>query len=735
MNFKPTEGITNYNTALQGNTIALTFPKAVDKTNYDKRVEAITYQYRYHLKPLQLETSEIPLVVATDPIVTTTWKVLTGVKDTQDKDLVEAEVRLPQQKYDYQITYEIRALDDHLDTPMDTTQQLSLYGIYNSSAQIFIDAMNWIGKEDIEVKYSIRDLGFGRPYNIDKLHREEYAGAWSQYKKDLIRVFGNIRLTVKYKYDKTSYITHDNTQTGDSFEFADFDLANPRRSFLVDNTDNKLNPDNRYYFEFEIIKDNIKTGINTVLDNSTNQKAYRFTLSEAANTFKIKRGAVQTNFPREKNAPTTGGAMFSRSSHNASKDGIVEDGHSVSVYDHHVPTGDVRPANEPSIGFMRTDHSEIGRLKRQNVGGGEYISLLQGDTTPITFRGNRNLIEYWDVGLDMWQTVLPSKVTKDMNGDIQWDFSNPENIGIKLGDSMSYSTEHGLHIGAGAIGIDSLSDEIKEQFKPKGISVSADRAGILYNAATGKVDPEGQVITLNAKTPTDTGTVKWTIIGVREDKSGVTLEPSTIKDKGRIVTINGKLIEPYAFITFYAELGEDRSETINVLKISHGIDYTEMKGIDKITTWFLATDKKTGVTYEDIGFTETEPDLSRDKPYLWMYMVTTYSDNSPPTKTKPMLIGRYSQDGKHAYEVRILSSNGEIFKDNDVQTTLKAYIFQGDVEITDRIDSGQFKWERISADPTDDVRWNKLPKTIGKKLQITAEDITTRATFNCYIKI
>lgn len=86
---------------------------------------------------------------------------------------------------------------------------------------------------------------------------------------------------------------------------------------------------------------------------------------------------------------------------------------------------------------------------------------------------------------------------------------------------------------------------------------------------------------------------------------------------------------------------------------------------------------------------------------------------------------------KKMYRLVISSSNGNIFKNGNIHTTLTATVFSWDENITDELDENQFIWTRVSADTEADERWNEEHFGGSKSVEITSEDVDVRATFFC----
>ena len=83
------------------------------------------------------------------------------------------------------------------------------------------------------------------------------------------------------------------------------------------------------------------------------------------------------------------------------------------------------------------------------------------------------------------------------------------------------------------------------------------------------------------------------------------------------------------------------------------------------------------------------------------------------------------------YRLIITSSNGNIFKNNNISTTLSAIVFSWDENVTDSLDPNQFIWTRVSADDVADRAWNQAHFGGSKTIEITRDDVNVRATFFC----
>lgn len=94
-----------------------------------------------------------------------------------------------------------------------------------------------------------------------------------------------------------------------------------------------------------------------------------------------------------------------------------------------------------------------------------------------------------------------------------------------------------------------------------------------------------------------------------------------------------------------------------------------------------------------------------------------------------------SAAGKDAVVVNIMSSNGNIFSNGSISTTLRAYVTKGDTDITDSVPSSRFSWIKESSNPDTDRIFNETHVGHGNELTLNSDDIQGRATFNCIVSL
>ena len=86
-------------------------------------------------------------------------------------------------------------------------------------------------------------------------------------------------------------------------------------------------------------------------------------------------------------------------------------------------------------------------------------------------------------------------------------------------------------------------------------------------------------------------------------------------------------------------------------------------------------------------------------------------------------------DENITYRVVIDSSNGVVFKNGDIESTLTAKVYKANEDITDQFTDSQFSWTRVSKDPEGDIVWNNAHQ-YTKSVIITNQDVYVKAIFN-----
>lgn len=116
--------------------------------------------------------------------------------------------------------------------------------------------------------------------------------------------------------------------------------------------------------------------------------------------------------------------------------------------------------------------------------------------------------------------------------------------------------------------------------------------------------------------------------------------------------------------------------------------------------------------------------------YIWQRVVYVYSDNTEVIGTEVCIQGTKGED---SYRVEIISTKGNIFKNNIINTILYAKVYRGETEITDDVAISRFRWTRVSDDSYSDNLWNQNHFSGTTSVSITSDDVIQRATFSCQL--
>lgn len=154
-------------------------------------------------------------------------------------------------------------------------------------------------------------------------------------------------------------------------------------------------------------------------------------------------------------------------------------------------------------------------------------------------------------------------------------------------------------------------------------------------------------------------------------------------------------------------------------EFSYSIAFTgatggEGKGIKSAVTDYQVGDN--GTTAPTGAWQSTVPTVPAGK-YLWSRTVTTYTDNDTNTSYS---VGKMGED---AITLTVTSSNGTIFKNTAIATTLTAHVYVAGVEVTgDALTAlGTIKWYKDGS--------STALSTTGPTLTIDSGDVTGKATY------
>lgn len=147
------------------------------------------------------------------------------------------------------------------------------------------------------------------------------------------------------------------------------------------------------------------------------------------------------------------------------------------------------------------------------------------------------------------------------------------------------------------------------------------------------------------------------------------------------------------------------------------------------------TISSTAVTYQvsDSGTTTPTGNWGTSIPnvpagkYLWTKTVVAYSDGKSTTSYSVSRSGTNGANGADAINMDITSSNGSIFKNTAIATTMTAHVYRGGLEVTGSALTalGTIKWYKDGG---------ATPVATGTTLTVTAGDVTNKATYTANLE-
>lgn len=85
------------------------------------------------------------------------------------------------------------------------------------------------------------------------------------------------------------------------------------------------------------------------------------------------------------------------------------------------------------------------------------------------------------------------------------------------------------------------------------------------------------------------------------------------------------------------------------------------------------------------------------------------------------------------YKITLTSTNGLIFKNNNVDTDIIAKLYKGSVELTTKIPNSGFVWKKFDKDGVEDTEWGAENVAVGNTIHVTQFDINQKVTYSCDI--
>ena len=183
------------------------------------------------------------------------------------------------------------------------------------------------------------------------------------------------------------------------------------------------------------------------------------------------------------------------------------------------------------------------------------------------------------------------------------------------------------------------------------------------------------------------------------------------------------------------DLSSNAGINLRVQTINADIDKVRKAAVSQVQVLYALGDSTTEPP--ESGWQADAPDW-QDGKYMWQKTVTTYASGTTEESDPTCLAGA---KGESATTLRIDSSRGTVFKNNNVSTVLSVVIYHGSRRITDpaalRSVFGskaylQWSWQRMDEDrygiiSADDSRLSND----GFSFTLSAADVDTKVTFLC----
>lgn len=154
-----------------------------------------------------------------------------------------------------------------------------------------------------------------------------------------------------------------------------------------------------------------------------------------------------------------------------------------------------------------------------------------------------------------------------------------------------------------------------------------------------------------------------------------------------------------------------------------GEDGTSVTITDTSVTYQVGT---SGTTKPTGAWVANPPTVPAGQ-YLWTKTVVTYSDGKSTESYSVSRNGSDGSDGADALTLVILSTNGNIFKNTEIATTLSAHVYKGGVEITGSSLTalGTIKWYKDEG---------ATAVATGSELTIQAGDVANQANYTAKLE-
>lgn len=232
---------------------------------------------------------------------------------------------------------------------------------------------------------------------------------------------------------------------------------------------------------------------------------------------------------------------------------------------------------------------------------------------------------------------------------------------------------------------------------------------------------------------------------------GTTFDTLTGQQNKRIKLLNATINQTYEQAEKLTEKEKQNAQSANeALKKSNAATETAEDAKDaatdaknntivKVIDEYAVSDSTTDPPQTDEW--SREPPAWEEGKFIWRRFIYVYGDGHEEIGNPALSTGGSGKDGEDAVTLRIESSRGTVFKNDQVSTVLSAVIYQGSKRITDSATMKstfgnsaylQWKWMRLD-DETFGIISSGDPRFSdnGFRFTLSPDDVDTKVTFMC----
>lgn len=232
---------------------------------------------------------------------------------------------------------------------------------------------------------------------------------------------------------------------------------------------------------------------------------------------------------------------------------------------------------------------------------------------------------------------------------------------------------------------------------------------------------------------------------------GTTFDTLTGQQNKRIKLLNATINQTYEQAEKLTEKEKQNAQSANeALKKSNAATETAKDAKDaatdaknntivKVIDEYAVSDSTTDPPQTDEW--SREPPAWEEGKFIWRRFIYVYGDGHEEIGNPALSTGGSGKDGEDAVTLRIESSRGTVFKNDQVSTVLSAVIYQGSKRITDSATMKstfgnsaylQWKWMRLD-DETFGIISSGDPRFSdnGFRFTLSPDDVDTKVTFMC----